>query len=128
MLRTDKSKFKIVSLNRRVTSSLNICTALIVTYGGGGIMVWLCFGSGRSDRRRRRKGYLRILQVHVTESGLNIIVQNSAFQKDNDPNHSFTLCQEFLNRREKGNILQIMKWPKGQESISIPSVGHLWTL
>jgi hypothetical protein len=80
-------------------------------------MVWGCFGGTavgdlhKIDGKLVKEGYKAILQRHAIPSGLRIIGRGFVFQQDNDPKHSFKLCQKYLEQKERAGLLKVMLWP-----------------
>lgn len=124
VLFTDESKFEIFGGNRRVyvrrrqgESILPQCLTTSVKHGGGSVMVWGCFGGGRTGDLYKVQGimkkeqYHQILIKHTIPSGIRLIGRNFIYQADNDPKHKSKLCTTYLNRKENEGVLKVMKWP-----------------
>lgn len=137
VLWSDESKFEVFGSRRRVFVRRSTgerfsdqCIIPTMKHGGGSVMIWGCFG-GQSlgdlikiEGKLFKEGYKNILQSNAIPSGLRIIGNNFTFQQDNDPKHKAKLCQEYLKKMEKKNIIKIMIWPP--QSPDLNPIELLW--
>ena len=76
---------------------LEECLTSSVKHGGGNVMVWGCFGSGKVGDLYKvigilnKEGYHSILQRHAIPCGQRLIGANFLLQQDNDPKHTSKL-------------------------------------
>jgi hypothetical protein len=103
-----------------------------VKHGGGSVMVWGCFGGNRVgdlikiDGIMKKEHYLEILKNHGVSSGTRIIGRGFAFQEDKDPKQSYTLCRNFLNKKQNQKAIKMMEWPP--QSPQLNYSGKNWTV
>jgi hypothetical protein len=99
---------------RSFKKMLEECLTPSVKHGGGNLMVWGCFGGGKvGDLYRvkdilKKEGYQSILQRHAIPCGRCLIEANFLLQQDNDPKHSFKLCNNYFGKKQSAGIVSIM--------------------
>lgn len=79
-----------------------------VKHGGGLVMLWGCFGEGDSVQMTgimKKVEYHSVLRHHTIPSVLCVVGQNFIVQVDNDPRHSTKLCQNYIQSKEKEEVL-----------------------
>ena len=92
--------------------------------------MWGCFSSdGIGDLHRMKdvstkEKYHSIIQRHGIPSGLSLCGRGCILQQDNEPNHTYQFCKNYLKKKEDQGDPVVMDFLP--ESPDLNAIEHLW--